>query len=243
MKIVCLHGFTGARASWQAVIECLPKGIETICLPIVGHEAPVPQGRQSFEDEVDRLADSLPVKGPLHVAGYSLGGRLALGLLVRHGRLFSGATLIGAHPGLSDERQRRERIRADDALASKLEHDGLERFVDTWQNLPLFESQRSLPRSVLETQRSQRLMHRPEGLAYALRTLSLGRMPDYGSKLRGINLPVRLMVGAHDLKFRRLAQTMAAALPVAIVDIVPAAGHNLILETPRTVASAIAAVA
>ncbi len=64
-------------------------------------------------------------------------------------------------------------------------------------------------------------------------------MPDYGAELGRIDLPVHLMVGEIDRKFRRLAKSMAASLPRAEVEIVPAAGHNLILEAPGVVASAI----
>ncbi len=222
------------------MVASLPAGFDAICPPIVGHHRAVPLVGSSFEDEVDRLARSLSqARGPFHLAGYSLGGRLALGLLVRHRRLFTRATLIGAHPGLSSERQRRDRAAADDDLASRLEREGLERFVDDWQSLPLFRSQQSLARSVLEDQRRRRLRHSPEGLAYALRVLSLGRMPDYRPALPTLDLPVQLMVGERDQKFRRLAEAMASKMPEATVEIVPAAGHNLILEAPRIVASAL----
>ncbi len=238
-RLVCLHGFTGAPGAWDAVIAALPPDVEAICPPIAGHHPDVPLAGDSFEHEVDRLAASLPSgPGPFYLAGYSLGGRLALGLLVRHRRLFASATLIGVHSGLSDEGERRERAAADDALASRLERDGVERFVDHWQSLPLFETQRALPPGVFEAQRRRRLGHRPEGLAYALRVLSLGRMPDYRGEMPGLDLPIHLMAGERDDKFRHLAEVMASALPRATVEIVPAAGHNLILEAPYAVAAA-----
>lgn len=237
--LVCLHGFTGDPGVWDSVLELLPSEIEALCPPIAGHEPGVPLSG-TFEQEVERLAADLPRdRGPFHLAGYSLGGRLALGLLARHRRLFARATLIGVHPGLGGEAERRRRAAADDELARGLERDGVERFVDRWQGLPLFRTQLALPPGVLEAQRFRRLGHRPEGLAHALRALSLGRMPDYRCDLPAIELPVHLMAGERDGKFRRLAEATASALPRGTVEIVPACGHNLVLEAPRAVASAI----
>ncbi len=237
---VCLHGFTGDPESWDAVLAQRPPGIEAICPPISGHDPTIPLTGDSFEDEVDRLAGSLPrSRGRYHLAGYSLGGRLALGLLVRHRQLFSSATLIGAHPGLGSESERRRRRAADDALARRLERDGVERFVDHWQSLPLFATQGSLAPEVVEAQRRRRLKHGADGLAYALRVLSLGRMPDYRRRLPGLDLPVHLMAGERDGKFRRLVMDMASVMPRTTVEIVPGAGHNLLLEAPRSVSAAI----
>ncbi len=239
-RLVCLHGFTGAPEAWDAVLAALPEDVHAVCPPVVGHDRDLPQAGDSFEHEVDRLAAALArLGGPFHLAGYSLGGRLALGLLARHRQLFASATLIGTHPGLGTESERRERAAADDDLASMLERGGIERFVDRWQSLPLFRTQRSLSPEILEVQRARRLRHRPEGLAHALRVLSLGRMPDYRGELPGLDLPVHLMAGERDDKFRRLAEVMGAAMPRATLEVVAGAGHNLILEAPAAVASAI----
>ena len=67
----------------------------------------------------------------------------------------------------------------------------------------------------------------------------LAQMPDYRPQLAGLSLPVRLLVGEDDEKFRRLAAEMASLLPRATVTTVAAAGHNLILEAPQAVAAAI----
>jgi 2-succinyl-6-hydroxy-2,4-cyclohexadiene-1-carboxylate synthase len=220
----------------------LPAGVELHRPALLGHGDGGNAGADAgFEGEVDRLARWLRrrMASPCHLAGYSMGGRVALGLLVRHRELFRGATLIGIHPGLAGDAERRERGERDESLARRLEERGIVEFVDRWQALPLFASQRRLPAELLARQREARLRRRPEGLARALRQLGPARMPDLRPALAEVDLPVRLMAGELDVKYRRVAGEMAAALPRATVEIVPGAGHNLLLEAPGAVAAAI----
>ncbi len=241
MKVVLLHGFTGGPTSWDAVVAGLARGgADSLCLSLLGHaggpareaHAPLPT---SFEAEVDRLASSLP-RGPLHLVGYSLGARLALGMLVRHRVRFESATLIGVHPGLDSAAERAARVQADQALADQLLAQGLPAFVAKWEALPLFETQRSLPPARQRLQRAQRLAHSPEGLAAALRTLSLGSMPSYWDELAQLDLPLNLVVGGRDTKFLALAERMASCLPQARLEVIGSSaapvGHNVVLEAP-----------
>lgn len=242
MRLVLLHGFTGAPESWDGVLARLPDGTDVFRPYLLGHDPDGAIASLSFEDEVERLARKLREghPGSLHLAGYSQGGRLAVGLLVRHPDLFAAATLIGASPGLVSKDERRARRAADEELARLLEEEGLERFLETWESLPLFATQRRLPEAVIEAQRRLRRRHRPDGLARALRLLGSGSMPSYWADLARIETPVLLMAGGEDEKFRRTARRMSGLLPRAAVEIVPAAGHNLLLEAPGRVAAALA---
>ena len=53
-------------------------------------------------------------------------------------------------------------------------------------------------------------------------------------------MPVTLIAGARDEKFRAIAERMAASLPRARVEIVEGAGHAVQLERPDTVAALLA---
>lgn len=240
-RIVALHGFTGAPESWDAVRAALAPGVGMTCPPLVGHDPGDAIRSPTFEAEVDRLARTLagPDAAGVELAGYSQGGRLAVGLLVRHRRRFAAATLIGASPGLGREAERRARRDADEKLGRRLEQEGLESFLDAWEKLPLFASQQHLPEAVLARQRAIRRRHRPEALARALRVLGLGRMPDYWPHLAELDIPVRLLVGELDTKFRRIAERMAELLPRGHLEVVPGVGHNLLLEAPERVAAAL----
>ncbi len=240
-RVICLHGFTGAPESWDEVVAALPAGVDVDRPHILGHDPDGTIESETFEDEVDRLARRWRGRGwrGLHLAGYSQGGRLALGLLVRHRDLFSSATLVGASPGLESDGDRRQRRADDDRLARRLEEEGLESFLEHWETIPLFASQQSLPSVKRTAQRAQRLRHRPVALARALRVLGLGVMPNYWRTLPELDLRVHLMAGELDEKFSRMSRQMAELLPRATVEIVPSAGHNLLLEAPESVARAL----
>jgi 2-succinyl-6-hydroxy-2,4-cyclohexadiene-1-carboxylate synthase len=186
---------------------------------------------------VDRLAAL--VRGPALVAGYSLGARLALGLLVRHEARFPAAVLISGSPGLASAADRAERVRADARWIERLETSNLTEFIELWERQPLFESQAGLDPALLRAERERRLSHTAAGLAHSLRTTGTGAMPSYWSQLPRISQRIELISGELDPRFCLLARAVVSELPNATLTEVPGAGHNLLLERPRAVADAI----
>lgn len=250
---VLIHGFSGSPESWRRMAPMLDApsyapAIRGHCRGDGGAEAGAAAATSgsraavdacaAFDAEVDRLAAEIgsAVPAPRYVAGYSLGGRLALGLLVRHSDLFAGAALIGANPGIEAQAERAERRKADEAWARRIEEEGLAAFDREWSRFPLFTSQRRLDPEVVAEQRGIRLSHDPAELAAAMTALSLGEMPDYRSALAGIVLPVELVAGGHDPKFKSLARRMALDLPGGAVHVVEGVGHNVPLEAPAELA-------
>ncbi|HEY3495703.1 MAG TPA: alpha/beta fold hydrolase [Polyangiaceae bacterium] len=234
--LVLLHGFTGSPASWDEVLAGLP-GRPALRLALAGHAgAPPPQ--PGFELEVDRLARLLPDE-PVHLAGYSLGARLALALTLRHPRAVRRLTLIGVHPGLDSDSARAERRRSDAELATLLETRGLAAFLEHWENQPLFRSQHHLDAARRERKRAERLSHDPRGLAASLRSVGLAEMPDYRPQLGFLTQPLTVLAGELDEKFVSLARGVARLVPRAALVVVPGAGHDLLLERPEQVAGAL----
>jgi len=232
-SFVLLHGFTGSAASWDEVVERLP-GSAVVRPTLLGHTG-APQRGSGFEAEVDRLAALLP-NGAIHLAGYSLGARLALGLALRHPGAVSRLTLIGLHPGLDSEAARDERRRADRRLAALLETRGIVPFVKLWEAQPLFRTQKSLDAARRAKKRAERMRHDPLGLAASLRSTGLAEMPDYGSALGALSQPVTLLCGELDQKFVGLAYVVHQRLPQSELVVAPDAGHDLLLERPEFVA-------
>jgi 2-succinyl-6-hydroxy-2,4-cyclohexadiene-1-carboxylate synthase len=234
LPLVLFHGFTGSPESWNDVLARLPTR-HAFRPPLLGHGANA-DGVRSFDDEVDRLAATL---GPaaVHLGGYSLGARLALGVAVRHPARVARLTLIGVHPGLRSETERDERRRADARWVELLERCGMEAFVDAWTAQPLFATQRALPQAVRERRKRERLSHDPRGLARSLRVTGLAEMPDLRAHLGDVRVPVTLLAGELDAKFSALAGELVRLFPDARETIVPGAGHDLLLERPDLVAT------
>jgi len=220
VTFVLLHGFTGA----PRVFAPLSAGLEgRVIAPSLPGHGPRPAEVGSWGEEVERLGAWLEGEGVrgAHLVGYSFGGRLGWSLLERDD-LFARATLVGARPGLPEAARGRRRA-ADERWIELLEGAGVEAFVDAWEALPLWESQRALPAEVRCLQRAIRLSHEARGLAGALCRLGLGRMP----RAPRPRVPVELVVGGLDRAHLELARSLGHPLHV-----VPGIGHNVLLEAP-----------
>ncbi|HVO30908.1 MAG TPA: hypothetical protein VMV18_09230, partial [bacterium] len=82
-----------------------------------------------------------------------------------------------------------------------------------------------------------------EGIAWALRSLGLSRQPDFSAELSALRAPVTLLAGSLDTKFRALHEDLSRRSPLVDARVVEGAGHNLALEAPEAVASAVRALA
>ena len=109
-----------------------------------------------------------------------------------------------------------------------------------WGAQPLFAG---MPRGIAELAEADRMRNTAAGLAAALRGLGTGAMPPLWDRLGELELPVELVVGERDAKFRAIAEQMQAALPDARLHVVAGAGHAVQLEAPEAVAEVLAVAA
>jgi 2-succinyl-6-hydroxy-2,4-cyclohexadiene-1-carboxylate synthase len=235
--LVLLHGFTGSSASWSPVIHDLARLRRVIAIDMIGHgasSAPEDPSHYMFEQALRDLAQVTAELGVTRAAwlGYSLGGRLALGMAVDHRERVSSLILESATAGIQHERERLQRIEADQELARRIVEAGIETFVDEWERLPIWESQHTLPAELLQFQREIRLRNRAVGLANSLRGMGQGAQPSYWDRLDEIDVPVLLMAGALDRKFVGIAGQMGVRIAGAELSVIPDAGHAVRLERP-----------
>ena len=204
----------------------------------------LPQIRRRYEmasaasDLVSLLDES--AESAVHLLGYSMGGRLALFFALTYPERTRTLTIVSAAPGIASVAERAERRGRDNALADHIEQDGIVAFVDYWESLPMWKSQRrNLSTEQRQQLREQRLQNRPSGLASSLRGMGTGAQPDLHPDLRSLSVPTLLIVGAEDGKFVTVNRQMAQRIPKARVVIFPETGHAVHLERPRAFASTV----
>ena len=233
--VVLLHGFTHTGASWGPVVAALGKSYRALAPDIRGHGSASDRRPVTVEAVLDDLAALAPARFTL--AGYSMGGRLALHAALALPDRVERLVLIGASPGIADRAEREARRAADNALADQAERSTFEVFAGRWARTPVLAGQ---PPDVAAAVDADRRRNQPAGLAGALRGLGTGALPSLWDRLPEIARPVALVVGERDQKFRAIASEMAAGLRRADVVVVPGAGHAVHLEAPDAVARVIA---
>jgi 2-succinyl-6-hydroxy-2,4-cyclohexadiene-1-carboxylate synthase len=235
--LVLLHGFTGGADSWLPIAGELARDYRVHAIDLIGHGgSAVPEDgtRYAYKQAVDDLPAVLTALGIDRAAwlGYSLGGRLALGVAFAHPECVSALILESATAGIRDEDERASRRISDEALANRIEQHGIEAFVAQWEALPMWVSQQSLAPAVLAAQRAQRLASNPLGLANSLRGMGQGAQPSLWDRLGDVRAPTLLIAGALDTKFAGIAAEMSQSIPDATLALVPRAGHAVHLESP-----------
>src|SRR5690625_4319625 len=162
--------------------------------------------------------------------GYSLGGRTALSFAQYFPNQVKSLILESASPGLKTEAERKTRREQDDKLAEKIKEEGIEAFVNKWENIPLFTSQKNLPKTIQNRIRKERLSQKKTGLGNSLVYMGTGRQPSWWDQLQSLTIPVLLIVGELDVKFVQINQTMHHLLKHSTIQCVPNAGHAVHIE-------------
>ncbi len=203
--IVFLHGFLGSSSDWGPVRSHLSE-FQTIALDLPGH------GKSPFTErfEIDCGADRFIL------IGYSMGGRLAMRYAAEHPERIESLILISAHPGLTSEDEKKERLLSDAKWAKLLFDLPIDEFLHRWYDQPLFHP--------FKPDFTMRRMQNKEALAAALMHYSLGKQPRHSTN------KALVLVGERDSKFRSLYSN-----PIVI----PNAGHMVHLENPKAVAEEI----
>src|SRR5207302_9354642 len=174
-----------------------------------------------------------------HLAGYSRGGRLALHVAARRPARLLSLVTIGAHAGLDDSAREGRRL-GDEALAERIERDGIEAFVDHWGALPLFAGlERRGPAYVAQV-RAERLQNHVAGLACSLRGMGAGAMAPVWDELAHVGCPCTFVAGQLDHGYVASARRLAAGVGKGRGRVVLRAGHAVHQERPDAFARLLA---
>lgn len=257
--LLLLHGFMQSCSSWYAVADMLKAKYCVYALDFIGHgqsEKSSNSARYTYEDmaqSVDYFIRNICIPAwcdanestqtllqPLvHVIGYSMGGRIALQLLKTSSDVLASLILESCNVGCATEKDRQEAAQRNQSWIDRLQTDGMEAFVNYWETLPLFDTQRELgwnkrlhaSRAANDAPCMVRCLAGSGKQAMPLSgdTLEVVRQATGGVQNTKPALPILYIYGAKDAKSCAVAQQLeSVGASVSVIN----AGHNVHLEAP-----------
>jgi 2-succinyl-6-hydroxy-2,4-cyclohexadiene-1-carboxylate synthase len=221
---VLLHGFTQTSRSWDRYIDLLQPEQSIIRFDAPGHA-----NSTSVSADLPTTATMVAEQGAkADYIGYSMGARLALHIASLHPESVRRLVLISGSPGLRSPSERSARVQSDEKLALEILEIGVEKFVAKWLSAPMFAGLISTSADIQD-----RLRNTAEGLASSLRTSGTGSQQSLWDRLSELSMPVLLIVGENDQKFRQINSEMKNLISsqTELVTI-QNAGHAVHLEQP-----------
>jgi pimeloyl-ACP methyl ester carboxylesterase len=225
--LVLLHGYPFDHTMWEKVVATFEADRRFLAPDLRGFGVEPGQAEPSLELMADDVAQQLP--GEAVIAGFSMGGYVALALAEKHPELVAGLALINSQAAADTDEARLGRR----AMIEKVRKEGTGAATDA--AIPkLFANPRAeLSRYALNGAERAGVA----GIGWVLEAMA--RRPDRTDVLRQLRKPI-LIVHSTDDKFipATRARELAANLKAKYVEI-EGAGHGTPLEAPDKVALAI----
>lgn len=233
--LVLLHEGIADRTMWDDVTPMLAESYRVVACDLRGFgETPLPDGPFVYAADVAALLEELGIERA-HVIGASLGGHVALDLVIARPELVDRLVLVGSgidgweHDATltaawAEEEEAWERGDLDDVAWIN---------VRTWLDGPTRGEDavpQALRRRVYEMQRAALDQENPNATGGWLTPSRRERLPDVAS-------PTLVLVGALDQRdFRRIGRFLAEEIPGAQFAELPGVAHLPPLERPEAFA-------
>ena len=237
--LLLLHAFPLGLFMWEAQVEALSATHRVVRFDARGFggsaagEGPLTMER--IADDGAFLLDHLGIERAV-VGGCSMGGYAAFAFVRRHPQRLAGLILQDTRAGADSAEARAGRA----TLAAKVLAEGASAAIEAFLPKLLGETTQRERLALVASVRERILGTPPQGIASALH--GLAARADSRETLPTIAVPTLVLVGAEDvLTPPSEATTMAAAIPRARLDVIPAAGHLANLENPGAVNAALRA--
>lgn len=237
-SVFFVHGFTGCATDWVPVVSLLNKKYNYYLVDLVGHgksDSPKEKHYYTIDSIVNQLKEIVLTltNNKIVLAGYSMGGRIALNFALQNASMLRGLILESSTYGIIEEELRKERVLQDEKLADFIDNNPIDKFIDYWMNIDLFNTQRRFSNERLSRIREQKLENNKTGLSNTLRYSGTGIMKSLCNNLKDIPVKTMLISGELDTKFTDINAEMVKLFSYAEHCIIKNAGHNTHLEEPH----------
>ncbi|MEP6992899.1 MAG: alpha/beta fold hydrolase [Acidobacteriota bacterium] len=232
--IVLVHGYPLDGAMWSGVARLLSRQFRVLKPDLPGRGETAAASAGTVADYADFLEAILAgLDAPAGLAGFSMGGYVALSLVGRRPERLKALALVDTRAGADDDAGK---ARRDEAIAA-VKAGGVEAIVEAM--VPRLLDPASLHNRDLVDRVRRIILRQSRETVEADLTAMRGR-DDSTEGLARISIPTLVVVGDHDaLTPPADSQAMASAIPGARLVTIPAAGHLTPMERPGLVAAAL----
>jgi 2-succinyl-6-hydroxy-2,4-cyclohexadiene-1-carboxylate synthase len=237
--LVFLHGFLGNTDDWRETISHLKDDYYCVCIDLPGHgnsfatALPLQDGFQFCHRLLRSTLDDLQIQEYTLIA-YSLGGRIALDYArTQSDSSIQRLILESCHSGLTKQSDKELRYIHDLDWAKHFATQTMIKSLEQWYEQAVFSDLNDREKELLiEKRRHNYGVY----LANMLLATSLSKQTDALPFLQSNSkkekpLPVYYCFGEKDLKFKQLADTLAAETKIQTMQF-NAIGHNIHQQAP-----------
>lgn len=235
--IVLVHEFSGSCRSWARQVEAFRPPYSVVTYNCRGYppstvpEDPALYSQEHSVGDLLGLLDHLEIASAC-VAGFSMGGAIALSFALDHPGRVRALILAGTGTGSVD---REQFIREYSPIADRLESDGPRAVFEEYY--PRMATRVQLRRKDPVTWREfaeEFAGLSGRGLAYTLRGVQFRRPTVYAleARLRRLGIPTLILVGEEDEPAIEPSRFMHKVIPDSRLVVFPETGHTLNLEEP-----------
>ena len=228
--VVLVHGVGGDASNWDDVVARLRR-FRVVRLDLRGHGRSGPiRGPVSAEDLARDVADVMDAAGvqSAGVAGFSLGGQVAMALALGRPQRVKKLAIISAVSGRTPEEQARARERVEFLRAN-----GVAAIAEANRERWFTDAFRAGHPDKVEARVKQ--VRDSDEESY-LQAFTVFATADYADRLHEIRMPALVVTGEHDVAATsRMARLMHMSISGSRLEVVAGLRHSLLIEAPQTV--------
>lgn len=240
--VLLVHGFPLDHSMWGAQASALAESCRVIAPDLRGYGQttlgdvgdPPTASMEQYANDLMEMLDKLGVTEPVVYVGFSMGGYTAWQALRNHPQRIRALVLCDTRADADADEARKMRLK----MARHVHEWGAERVAEAM--LPKLFAASSLDSEHPMIAHTREVISSSQPAAIAAAQRGMAARPDVRDELPNIKIPTLAIVGEEDaLSTPEIVRAMAAAIPGAQLEVIPAAGHMAPVEQPDAVSAAL----